>query len=299
MSSDIDVGHFIFRKSPKSWHPYIKLARLDRPVGIWLLLIPCWWAIVLSSDGIVNMSPQAWAAAVKVALGAILMRSAGCIINDLWDRQLDAGVERTKTRPLASGEISVLHALRFLAALLFLSLLVLITLPHLAIALGILSLLPIAIYPKMKKITWWPQLFLGFTFNWGALLGWAAVTGRLEPQTALLYAGGIFWTLGYDTIYAHQDKEDDALAGIKSTARLFGGKSALYVSAFYGLSLLLLIIAKYNGTLSILTPLLTVLPLLQLIWQIRIWDANDPESCLKVFRSNYIYGLLALLMLAA
>jgi 4-hydroxybenzoate polyprenyltransferase len=299
MSSDINTERLIFRKTPAFWHPYIKLARLDRPIGIWLLLFPCWWAIILSSGGLLKMSSTAWTIMAQVAIGAILMRAAGCIVNDLWDRKLDARVERTRTRPLASGDINVRQALAFLAVLLVLSLLILAMLPNLAIILGVASLLPVIAYPKMKRITWWPQLFLGITFNWGALLGWAAVTHQLALGSLLLYLGGIFWTLGYDTIYAHQDKDDDALVGIKSTARLFAGKSKVYVAAFYGLSLLFLVMAKYAAAPGILTPLLALPPLLQLVWQVKIWRMDDPQSCLRTFRSNQVYGWLILLMLAA
>jgi 4-hydroxybenzoate polyprenyltransferase len=299
MSSDIDTERFIFRKTPALWHPYIKLARLDRPIGVWLLLFPCWWAIVLSSGGILTLSPQGGAALALVVPGALFMRAAGCIVNDLWDRKLDASVDRTKTRPLVSGEISVRQAVIFLTLLLLLSLFILLLLPPLAIILGVLSLLLVSAYPKMKRITWWPQLFLGFTFNWGALLGWAAVTNRLAWGSLLLYIGGIFWTLGYDTIYAHQDKEDDALVGIKSTARLFAEKSRIYVATFYGLSLFFLMMAKYAAAPGILTPLLALPPLLQIIWQMKTWEMDDPQSCLRTFRSNQLYGWLVLLMLAA
>ncbi|MCK5658585.1 MAG: 4-hydroxybenzoate octaprenyltransferase [Alphaproteobacteria bacterium] len=298
MPSDINPARMIFRKVPASWHPYIKLSRIDRPIGIWLLLFPCWWSIVLAGGGITNLSPEMWENMALFAAGAFLMRAVGCIINDLWDRHLDANVERTKTRPLASGEISVSQALRFLAVLLFLSLMILIMLPSLTIILGAFSLFLVVIYPKMKKLTWWPQLFLGFVFNWGILMGWSAMTGKLSWECLLLYTGGIFWTLGYDTIYAHQDKKDDALVGIKSTARLFGKKSRIYVSVFYGLSLFFLMTAKYAVSGSFLTPMLIALPAMQVVWQIRTWDINNPKSCLRIFKSNQIYGWLTLLMLA-
>jgi 4-hydroxybenzoate polyprenyltransferase len=294
MPSDINLSQFIFRKAPPSWHPYIKLIRLDRPIGIWLLLFPCWWSILMSGD--ISLTTVKFL--LLFAIGAILMRSAGCIVNDLWDRNLDASVARTSARPLASGEITVPQALRFLTALLFLSLLVLLMLPHVAIVLGILSLGLVAAYPLMKRVTWVPQLFLGFTFNWGALMGAAAVTGHLTKAGFLLYISGIFWTLGYDTIYAHQDKEDDMRIGIKSTARLFGDKSKLYVSIFYALAVLFLLLAKNSSTPAPLTPLLCIPAAGQLVWQIRNWDINDPQSCLKTFKSNQIYGWLALLMLA-
>ncbi|MFH1158666.1 MAG: 4-hydroxybenzoate octaprenyltransferase [Pseudomonadota bacterium] len=299
MPSDINLTQIIFRKVPENWHPYIKLSRLDRPIGIWLLLFPCWWGIVLSGGGMTNLSPETLKNMVLFAAGAFLMRPAGCIVNDLCDRKLDASVERTKTRPLASGEISPAHALRFLAVLLALSLMILLMLPRITIILGVLSLFLVVAYPKMKKLTWWPQLFLGFAFNWGALMGWAAMTEGLSWECLLLYIGGIFWTLGYDTIYAHQDKEDDVLVGIKSTARLFGRKSRFYVPVFYGLSLFFLMMAKYAVAGSLLTPLLTALPALQVVWQMKTWDMDDPESCLRVFKSNQAYGWLVLLMLAA
>lgn len=298
MLSDINAEHVLFRKMPDAWHPYIKLARLDRPIGVWLLLLPCWWSIVLAHGSIWNMPQSSWIHMGWVAAGALLMRSAGCVVNDLWDRELDTKVERTKTRPLAAGEISVRHAFRFLAVLLVLGFIVLLQLPRLAVLLGVLSLALVASYPKMKKVTWWPQLFLGFTFNWGALLGWAAATGQLAWPSLLLYIGGIFWTLAYDTIYAHQDAENDALAGIKSTARLFAEKSPKYVAVFYGLSLLFLITAKYTAGPGILTPLLASFPAVFAVWLIRKWDMHDPKSCLAAFKANQIYGWLALLMLS-
>ena len=298
MFSDIDLSQLVFRKLPPSWHPYIKIARLDRPIGIWLLLFPCLWSIILASDGIVNITRYTVGTIVLFILGAVLMRSAGCIINDLWDMSLDASFERTKTRPLPSGEISVAQALRFLIVLLVLSLLILILLPHMAIVMGVTSMALVVAYPYMKRITWLPQLFLGLTFNWGALMGWAAVREDLSSACIYLYISGILWTLGYDTIYAHQDKESDALVGIKSTARLFGDSSKFFVGLFYALSLLFLVIARYSREPGLLTPLLAALPAAQLIWQLRNWDMNDPQSCLKVFKSNQVYGLLALLVLS-
>ena len=298
MPSDIDLTQIIFRKIPPAWHPYIKLARLDRPIGIWLLLFPCLWGIIMGNGGITNISLETIKIIVLFVVGAILMRAAGCIVNDLWDRQLDASVDRTKTRPLASGEISISHALRFFAALLALSFLILIMLPRITVILGILSFLLVGTYPYMKRLIWMPQLFLGLTFNWGALMGWSAVTGRLEGASFLLYIAGIFWTLGYDTIYAHQDKEDDIRIGIKSTARLFGENSRIFVAGFYALSVLFLMISKYAVSPNLLTPVLAALPACQAIWQIKTWDMNNPESCLRIFKSNQYYGWLALLMLA-
>lgn len=298
MLPDINLKQAVFDKILKPWHPYIRLARLDRPIGIWLLLFPCWWGIVLAGGGVLGMTSGDWQAMAKVALGAVLMRSAGCVVNDLWDRKLDAGVERTKNRPLAAGDLSVRNAFIFLGVLLALSLLLLLTFPMFAIMLGVASLLPVAVYPLMKKITWWPQLFLGFTFNWGVLLGWAAVKNSLEWKVLLPYIAGVFWTLGYDTVYAHQDKRDDEVMGIKSTARLFGDKSPFYVAGFYAVAVILLTTAKYQATPGMLTPLLCALLFAQAIWQLRAWDINDSVSCLRVFKSNQLFGWLALLMLA-
>ncbi|MBU6474740.1 MAG: 4-hydroxybenzoate octaprenyltransferase [Alphaproteobacteria bacterium] len=299
MFSDIDLSRLVFTKTPESWHPYIKLTRIDRPAGIWLLLAPCLWGIILAGTGLANISLHTCKLLLLFALGAALMRTAGCIVNDLWDMKLDAAVERTKTRPLASGEIGVAQALRLLGVLLALALLILVLLPRMAILLGVLSLLLVAAYPAMKRITWVPQLFLGFTFNWGALMGWAAVTGHVSKPAFLLYAAGIFWTLAYDTIYAHQDKEDDALVGVRSTARLFGAYSKYFVALFFALSVFFLLKAKYAASPGILTPLLTALPAAHAIWQLKNWNMDDPPSCLRVFKSNQIYGLLALLMLAS
>ncbi len=297
MASDIQAQHPVFLKTPPAWHPYIKLARLDRPIGTWLLLLPCWWGIVLSHGGIVNMDIGGWRNMFLFALGALLMRSAGCVVNDLWDRNLDQQVERTRTRPLAAGEISVKQVLIFLAALLAPAFLILLTLPKLDIALGFAALLLVGVYPLMKRVTWWPQLFLGFTFNWGALMGWAATDGTLAAPALWLYAGGIFWTLAYDTIYAHQDKEDDALIGVRSTARLFGDKSAVYVSVFYVAALTCWIIAKYLASPSIMTPMLTLPVIAHMIWQLRVWDMHNPANCLMIFRSSRNFGLLVLLLL--
>lgn len=298
MSSDINSNLFLFRTVPIGLHPYIKIARLDRPIGIWLLLIPGLWAITLAKGGLFQLDDEAARLMFLFAVGAVLMRSAGCIINDLWDQKLDASVSRTQTRPLASGDMNARQALVFLSILLALSLGVLLCLPPLAVLLGLLSLPLIVFYPVMKKITWWPQLFLGCTFNWGALMGWAAVTNKLSLASFLVYAGGILWTLAYDTIYAHQDIKDDALIGIKSTARLFGDKSRSYVSIFYASSLLLLVIAKFMSVVSILTPLLAVPPAFYAIRRLAVWDPKSTTSSHKAFVSSTVYGWLILLLMA-
>jgi 4-hydroxybenzoate polyprenyltransferase len=302
MASDIQTGRLVFRLAPPRLHPYIKLARLDRPIGTWLLLFPCWWSLTLAAGGVAHMDARGWGLMMLFAAGAVLMRAAGCTVNDLWDRDLDAKVARTRTRPLPAGDITVRGALLFLAALLSLSLCILLILNGAAILLGLLSLALVAAYPLMKRVTWWPQLFLGFTFNWGALMGWAALRGGLplhtESAPLWLYAGGIFWTLAYDTIYAHQDREDDALVGVKSTARLFGRHSKPFVAGFFLLAILCFGIAKYFGAYSGLTPVFIVLAVLHAFWQVRSWDMGSPESCLKTFRANALFGWLVLGMMA-
>ena len=290
--NDINLSHLLFAKTPSDWHPYIKLARLDRPTGTWLLLFPCWWSIVLAEKGIFHTNPLYL---LLFAIGALLMRSAGCIVNDLWDQKFDAAVERTKTRPLVSGEISQKNALAFLGALLGLSFLILLTLGSTAVVLGVLSLTLVGIYPLMKRVTWWPQLFLGFTFNWGALMGWAAVTGGLDAPAFMLYVGGIFWTLAYDTIYARQDMEDDARIGIRSTALLFGDKSPKLVALFMALAILLFLFSKLTSTPSPFIILFLLPVAAHAIWQMRTWDMENPQSCLRVFKSNQAFGWLVLL----
>jgi 4-hydroxybenzoate polyprenyltransferase len=295
MATDIVKNHFLFRKTPKAWHPYIKLMRLDRPIGTWLLLLPGLWSISLASD---SFTAIPWKTVALFTIGAVLMRGAGCVVNDLWDRNLDAAVERTRLRPLPAGDITPKQALIFLGGLLFFSLLILLQFNLLTIALGVLSLLLVATYPLMKRITWWPQLFLGFTFNWGALMGWAAITGKLSLPAILLYIGGIFWTLAYDTIYAHQDKEDDALIGIKSTARLFGKHSDNFVAFCFAFALLFFVTAKTaaEGTTPLYALLLILLPTLQAIWQVWDWKIESAADSLKKFRSNRDFGLLLLLI---
>ncbi len=297
MSSDIQLHKLLFQKTPAAWHPYIKLVRLDRPIGIWLLLIPCWWGQVLAYGNIFTVPAEGWRHALYFSIGALLMRSAGCIVNDLWDQKIDASVERTKTRPLASGEISREKALILLGVLLFLSFGILLQFPFFTILLGILSLVLVGTYPVMKRFTWWPQLFLGFTFNWGILMGWVSATSNLDMGALFLYIAGIFWTLAYDTIYAHQDIEDDRGAGVKSTARLFGEKSKLYVTGFFAAFALFILIAKYTAAPSFMTIFFMAPVILQIFWQVSIWDKDDPQSCLKVFKSNQVLGLLVLLAL--
>ncbi len=270
------------------------MMRLDRPAGWWLLLLPSWWAIVLAGGGIARMDAHDWYLFTLFWVGAIIMRGAGCVINDLWDRDLDRKVIRTRVRPLAAGIVSVRNAVIFLCVLLLLGLVILLQLPPLSVIIGCASMVLVVVYPLMKRITWWPQAFLGITFNIGALIGWAAVTGGLDTTPFLLYAAGIFWTLGYDTIYAHQDKEDDALAGIKSTARLFGERGKAWVSGFYILTMVFLCAAVLSVKPDV-GLLLWLLPAgAHFLWQVARWNPQDPASSLKFFQSNRNAGLLIL-----
>jgi 4-hydroxybenzoate polyprenyltransferase len=292
MNTDINFNGWILKFIPEKYRPYAILARLDRPVGIWLLLLPALWGITLASA----VEEKSWIGALVLmiifALGAVVMRAAGCIINDIWDRKLDAGIERTKLRPLASGEIPLENALIFLSMLLMAGLIVLLLLSGTAIMLGILVVPLIIAYPFMKRLTFWPQAFLGLTFNFGALIGWAAVADSLGLPAVFLYLAGMFWTLGYDTVYAHQDKEDDAVMGVKSTALLFGAESKRWVSGFYGACWIFLGLAMIAAGL----PLYAYAGLLaagaHLMWQIRRWNVESAESALRVFKSNTAFGLI-------
>jgi 4-hydroxybenzoate polyprenyltransferase len=274
---------------PERLRPYAVLARWDRPIGSWLLLLPGWWALALAPGW-----PDLRLVAL-FALGAVAMRGAGCVINDLIDRDLDARVERTRQRPLASGRLGVSQALAFLALQSLVGALVLLAFKRFAIVLALASLPLIVIYPLMKRITWWPQAFLGITFNWGALVGWAAATGELAAPALLLYAAGFFWTLGYDTIYAHQDKTDDALIGIKSTARRLGAATPRWLWGFYGVTLALLAAAGWSAGLGPGFYLLLLAVAGHFAWQIRTLELDDPRSCLRRFRSNRDLGLLVCL----
>ena len=278
---DIKQNSLILRVLPENCRAYAILARLDRPVGIWLLLLPCLWGIMLAGGSLKVV--------ILFVIGAIVMRSAGCVMNDLWDRKLDGQVERTAGRPLACGDLSIWQALWFLSVLLVIGLLILLQFNGLTVFLGMLAVPLIAVYPLMKRVTWWPQAFLGLVFNMGVLMGFTAVAGSLDSRVYALYVSGILWTLAYDTIYAHQDVEDDAVVGVKSTALLFGEQSRVYVFGFYGASWLVTALALYPYG---------VIPLLPAagyaIWLLARWDSNDPRSCLRAFQQSWIYGLLVL-----
>lgn len=279
---------------PQSWQPYAVLMRLDRPIGWWLLLIPGWWGLVLAADGVQGMYGRDYYLMILFFIGAVLMRGAGCVVNDMWDRDLDKEVERTRDRPLASGAVNMFQASMLLFFLLFIGFIILVQTSGTAIWLGVLSLVFIASYPYMKRITWWPQAFLGITFNFSALMGFAAAADRIGIEPLLLYVSCFFWTLGYDTIYAHQDKKDDALIGIKSTALLFGERSLFWVSLFYLISFVLLLGALVYGGAGLIAYALMIVPGVYILNMLREWDIDDPENSLETFKRNKIYGLLVL-----
>jgi 4-hydroxybenzoate polyprenyltransferase len=288
-TTDIRRDDWAARHAPAGLLPYIRLARLDRPIGTWLLLFPGWWAIALAAD-----SWPDWRLIALFAIGAGAMRGAGCTLNDIVDRDFDARVARTRTRPIASGAIGLRQAAAFLALLLAIGAAILVSLTPLAMLLGAAVLLLVATYPFMKRITYWPQFFLGLNFNWGALMGWAAVTGDLAPPALLLYAGGIFWTLGYDTIYAHQDKEDDVLIGVKSSALALGAATRPALFAFYAAAIALWSAAFLAAGLAWPIWPLLALAALQLAWQAATVRIDDPADCLAKFRANRLTGWLVL-----
>ena len=292
--TDIVAGGWIAR-CPPAWRPYLLLARLDRPIGAWLLFLPGLWGILLAGAGLAR---SAWLIAL-FALGSVVMRAAGCVVNDLWDRDIDRLVARTAARPLASGALRPRQALVFLAALLAVGLAILLQLNGLARALGAGSLLLVGLYPLAKRVTWWPQLVMGFTFGFGAPLGYAAAAGRIDGAWAALYGAAILWDLGFDTIYAHQDREDDALAGVKSTARLFGARTRPFLAACYAAALALLALAGWLGGLGPWFYPALVLPAALLGYQVMALNIDDPAGCLRLFRLNRETGLAVALALLA
>jgi len=304
--SDAVRGNWVDTHAPEWSRPYLRLSRADRPIGTWLLLIPCWWGLVLAM--LWDQSPRwedLWIA-VGCALGAWLMRGAGCTWNDITDRNFDGQVERTRSRPIPSGQVSVKMALVWMALQALISLAILLTFNRAAIALGVLSLLPVAIYPFAKRFTWWPQVFLGLAFNWGALLAWTAHAGALHWPAVLLYFAGISWTLFYDTIYAHQDTEDDALIGVKSTARLFGKATPVWMRRFLVTTVSLMGFAVIMAVMPNASVLALVLALAapwamgwHMTWQLRALDLENNDTLLKLFRVNRDTGLIPLIFLVA
>ena len=287
---------------PPRLKPYAQLMRLDRPIGAWLLFWPCLFGLVLGAMADERTFTE-WRDFYYLALfglGTIVMRGAGCAFNDIVDRKYDAQVARTRGRPIASGAITVRHAAIFTAALCLIGLVILLQLNRFAIGLGVASLLLVLAYPFMKRITWWPQAWLGLTFNWGALLAFAAETGRLDLPDAYLYAGLFFWTLGYDTIYAHQDKEDDALIGVRSTALLLGSDSRKWILRFYAAAFTLILAAGFSEHAGWPFGFLMFAAGAHLLWQVKTLDIASADNCLMLFRANRVTGaLIALAFVAA
>jgi 4-hydroxybenzoate polyprenyltransferase len=271
--------------------PYLRLARFDRPIGSWLLLMPCWWSAALAA-GLSGDIGQLPGVIVLFFVGAFVMRGAGCTWNDITDRDLDAMVERTRSRPIPAGQVSVPQATAFLVVQALIGLTVLLQFNRFAVATGIASLVIVAVYPFMKRITWWPQIVLGLAFSWGALMGFAVTFGRIDAAALLLYAGSIAWVIGYDTIYAHQDAEDDALIGIKSTALLFGARTRPALMAFYATAVALIGGALWLAAARWPAAIGLVAFAAHLVWQIVRLDISDPALCLRVFKSNRDAGLL-------
>jgi len=284
---DIQDNTWIDRILPESLRPYGRLARLDRPIGTWLLLLPCWWGVALAADGWPD-----WRLLILFAVGSLVMRGAGCTINDLADRDFDDKVARTANRPIASGAVSVRMAVVFLCLQLLIGLVVLLQLNTYTILLAISSLALVVMYPFAKRVTYWPQLVLGLTFNWGALVGWSAVEGSLGQLPGLLYAAGVFWTLGYDTIYAHQDKADDIAVGVKSSALKLGKKTKPALGVFYGMTILLLFIVGREAELGFGYSIGLAVGAIHLLRQIRNLDIDNPDTCGAAFRSNRDFGLI-------
>jgi 4-hydroxybenzoate polyprenyltransferase len=285
------TGNWVDSLAPAWSRPYLRLARLDRPIGSWLLLLPCWWSAALAAIAARSAGPSLIHIAL-VFIGAFAMRGAGCTWNDIVDRDLDGSVERTRSRPIPSGQVSVKQAFGFLLLQALIGFAVLISFNRFTIALGIASLAIVAVYPFMKRITYWPQIVLGLAFSWGALMGWAAAFGALGIAPLLLYAGSIAWVIGYDTIYAHQDREDDALIGIKSTALLFGERTKPMLSLFYGLAVLLIGAAGYSAGAGVVFAVGLLAFAGHLAWQVVRLDINDPDRCLALFKSDRDAGLI-------
>jgi 4-hydroxybenzoate polyprenyltransferase len=292
------TGNWVDTRAPQWSRPYLRLCRLDRPIGSWLLLIPCWWSAALAA-GVIGKVSQLPLIIALFFIGAFVMRGAGCTWNDITDRDLDAKVERTRSRPIPAGQVSVPQAAAFLVAQTLIGLAVLLQFNRFAVMTGVASLVIVAVYPFMKRITWWPQIVLGLAFSWGALMGFAVTQGRLDAAALALYAGSIAWVIGYDTIYAHQDAEDDALIGIKSTALLFGAGTHQALIVFYATAVVLIGVALELAGARFPAWIGLAAFAAHLIWQISRLQISDPALCLRIFKSNRDAGLLLFVGLLA
>jgi len=299
--ADAPSGHWVYRVLPRWLWPYAQLARWDRPIGWVLLLWPCWWSTALAAsaywlpgDSLKSLLPDPWYLGLFL-VGAIAMRGAGCTFNDLVDENIDAKVERTRSRPLPSGQVTRRQAWTFLVLQALVGFLVLWQFNYFVVLVGLCSLGIVAVYPFMKRITDWPQLVLGLAFSWGALMGWAAEFADIDAPAIMLYIGSILWVIGYDTIYAHQDKEDDALVGVRSTARLFGENTKMWLIGLYSGALICfaLAFAAAEAPMPALAGLVAAGA--HMARQIRVLDINDPDQCLRLFRSNGTVGWLIFL----
>lgn len=296
--SDAPPDNWADRFAPEYARPYLRLARLDRPIGVWLLLLPCWWAVGLAEVAMERPYPSPWLLFL-FAVGAVSMRAAGCAYNDYVDRDYDAQVARTASRPIPSGQIAPVEALAFAAICALVGLIVLVQFNAFTIQLGIASLLLVLVYPFLKRYTYWPQIALGLAFNWGALVGWSAVTGSLTTPALLLYCGSVLWTIGYDTIYAHQDKEDDLMLGLKSTAIRFGEDTMTWIGGLYAGAVALWLVAGFLAGTHLIYFTAVVLGSLQMAWQVMTLDTSNPQNCLRRFRSNRDVGMVIFLGLVA
>lgn len=289
--ADAVRGNWVDRHAPPAARPYLRLARADRPIGTWLLLFPCWWSMALASIADGRPYPNPWHL-LLFAIGAFVMRAAGCAYNDYVDRDYDAQVARTMSRPIPSGQVTPRNALAFVVAMGLIGLLVLLQFNSATIWLGISSLALVLLYPFMKRFTYWPQVVLGLAFNWGALVGWSSVMQGVGTPALLLYAGSVAWTIGYDTIYAHQDREDDLMLGLKSTALRFGPSTPAWVAAFYLVAILLWALASWLAGAHLVTFVALAAIGLHFAWQVHGLDIDNAANCLRRFRSNRDVGLI-------
>jgi 4-hydroxybenzoate polyprenyltransferase len=295
---DAPPGNWVDRHAPHWFRPYARLARFDRPIGGWLLLFPCWWSLALAEHANGAAYPSIWFAFLFL-VGAFVMRGAGCTYNDIVDRDIDAGVARTRGRPIPSGQVTTKAAAAFMVLLCLIGLVVLLQFNWYTVVLGASSLLLVAIYPFMKRYTYWPQLVLGLTFKWGALVGWSAVRGTLEWPAIVLYVGSVAWTIGYDTIYAHQDKEDDLAMGLKSTALRFGDQTKPWLTGFYGAAVLMWALAAWLSGVGAIGMLGLAAAAVHMAWQVTTLDISNAENCLRRFKSNRDLGWIVFAGLVA